>query len=237
MSQFVLTDSGVFVHEHEITDAAGSLSVEVSIDTPEATTFGSGGWREYAPALKQVAFGVEGFADFGAELSDDALFGKIGLADRVISVVPEGPTEGNIVFAASCAMGEYAGLGGSLGDLSGFSLGALGSDVCTRGTLMHYGEETNDHDGTGFQLGAASSAIYAALHVFSGSGNLVVKIQSDDNGSFTTPTDQITFTSVGTGTARAAEWASASGAVADDYWRMTATFTGTRKFAVVLGVV
>lgn len=234
MATFVLTDSGIFVHEHEITDAAGALSVETSVDTPDATTFGSGGWREFLPALKTTAFGVDGYADFGTDLSDEALFGKLGLADRVISVVPEGPTEGNIAFSATCVAGSYSGIGGAIGDIAGFQLGAQASSYTTRGTLMHYGEETNAHDGTGFQLGAASSAIYGALHVFSGTGSITVEIESDDNSGFTTPTTRLTFTAVA-GTS-SAEWATATGAISDTWWRMTATFTGTRKWAVVLGV-
>lgn len=237
MAKFVLDQAAVLIHEHAITDAAGALSVDIGVDTPDFTTFGSAGWREFKPGLKQVTFGVEGVADFGADLADDALFGKLGLNDRVVSVVPEGATEGNIAFMASCVVGEYTGLGGAVGEPAGFSLGALGADVLTRGTLMHYGQETNSHNGTGYQLGAAATGIYAALHVLSGSGDITVTIESDDNAGFTTPTTRLTFATVGTATARAAEFASSLGAVTDDYWRMVATFTGTRLWAVVLGVI
>lgn len=237
MAKFVLDQAAVLVHEHEITDAAVSLSVDVGVDTPDFTTFGSAGWREFKPGLKQVTFGCEGLADFGANLADDALFAKLGLADRVVSVIPQGATEGNIAFTASCVVGEYGGLGGAIGEPAGFSLGALGSDVLTRGTVLHYGQETNTHNGAGYQLGAAATGVYAALHVLSGSGDIDVTIESDDNAGFTTPTTRLTFTTVASATARAAEWASSLGAVTDDYWRMVATFTGTRKWAVVLGVI
>lgn len=237
MAKFSLTQCAVLIHEHEITDASASVSVDVDVDTPESTNFGSGGWREFLPGLKQVTFGVQGQADYGADLADDALFSKLALTGRAVSIIPGGATEGNVAFSASCVVGEYSGLGGSIGDVAGFQLGALGDDVLVNGTVLHYGQETNNHDGTAFQLGAAASGIYAALHVLSGSGSLVVKVQSDDNAGFTTPTDRITFATVGTGTPRAAEWASLSGAITDDYWRMTAAFTGTRKWAVVLGVI
>lgn len=236
MATIVLSDSSIWIAGYEITDAAGSLALDTQVDAPECTNFGSSGWREYLPGMKSATFGVEGYMDIGANLADDALFSRMGLGDQVISISPQGGAEGEIAYFARCTQGQYS-VGGTLGEVAPFSLGAQADDTVVRGTVLHYGEETNTHNGTALQLGAAASRIYAALHVFSGTGDIDVKVQSDDNSGMTSPTDQITFTQVGTATARSFEWASASGAVADDYWRMTATFTGTRKWAVVLGII
>lgn len=236
MAQITLTDSSIWVAGYEITSAAGSLALDTQVDVPECTNFGSAGWREFLPGLKSATFGVEGYADYGSNLSDDALFSRMGLADQVVSISPQGGAEGEVAYFARCTQGSY-NVGGSIGEVAPFSMGAQADDSVLRGYVLHYGEETNTHNGTAFQLGAAATVVYAALHVFSGSGDIDVKIQSDDNSGMTTPTDQITFAQVGTATARSFEWASAAGAVADDYWRMTATFTGTRKWAVVLGII
>ena len=61
-----------------------------------------------------------------------------------------------------------------------------------RGQLIHPGSasRTSSSTGTGQQLGAvvAGKSMYAALHVLTATGttpSLTVKVQSDDNGSFT----------------------------------------------------
>lgn len=236
MANIVLTDSSVWVAGYEITNAAGSLALDINIDAPDATTYGSAGWREFLPGLKSATFGVEGFADLGANLSDDALWSRMGLADQVVSISPDGGAEGEVAYFARCTQGQY-NVGAGIGEVLPFTMGAQADGQLVRGTVLHYGEETNTHNGTAFQLGAAATGIYAALHVFSGSGDIDVKIQSDDNSGMTSATDRITFTTVGTATARSFEWASSAGAVTDDYWRMSATFTGTRKWAVVLGII
>lgn len=236
MANFVLTSAGVLISEYEITDAAGSLSLDAEVDVVDFTTFGGSGWRAHKPGLLSATFGVDGFTDLGANLSDEALFSKMGLGDQVVTLVPNGLTEGNVAYFAKMVAGEYSPVSNGVGDAMQFSLGGRATDAMSRGTLLHYGQETNTHTGAGYQLGAASTGIRAALHVLSGSGTFDVTIESDDNSGFTTPTTRISFTQVGTGTARSFEYASATGAVTDDYWRMVATFTGTRSWAVSLSV-
>ena len=50
------------------------------------------------------------------------------------------------------------------------------------------------------------------------------KLQSDDNASFTSPTDRITFTDI---TAIGSDFQSVAGAITDDYWRLNYTISGT----------
>ena len=52
----------------------------------------------------------------------------------------------------------------------------------------------------------------------------VTKSQSDDNSSFTSPTDRITFSNI---TAIGADYQSAAGAITDTYYRLNYTISGT----------
>ena len=50
------------------------------------------------------------------------------------------------------------------------------------------------------------------------------QLQSDDNSSFTSPTDRITFTGI---TAIGADFQSVAGAITDTHWRLNYTVSGT----------
>ena len=93
-------------------------------------------------------------------------------------------------------------------------------------------------NGTSQQLGAVTSAqkVYAAIHIWSISGTstptITVKIQSDDNSSFTSATDRITFTAA---TAIGSQYKATAGAITDTYWRANYTITGTNPiFAIAI---
>jgi hypothetical protein len=61
-------------------------------------------------------------------------------------------------------------------------------------------------------------------------------VESDDNGSMTSATTQITFPQK---TFVTSEWLSAAGAITDDYWRVGYTIGGSTpsfNFAVVVGI-
>ena len=91
-----------------------------------------------------------------------------------------------------------------------------------------------------FTAPTATQSLYASFHVLSvtGTGTLTLKVQTDDNGSFTSATDRITFTAATTG--NTAQWSSVAGAITDDWWRITYTISGTGPafaFAVTAGVL
>lgn len=119
-----------------------------------------------------------------------------------------------------------------------------------RGVLLHPGSVARSTSSTGVarQLGAAGATqrLYAALHVLSVSGSatptLTVKVQSDNAQGFGSSADQITFTNVTDVSApdTRRQWASVAGAIADDWYRVLWTISGTTPsflFAVTCGIV
>ena len=128
-----------------------------------------------------------------------------------------------------CVEAEYS-MSGQVGDLFGFDMSAMSNDLLVRNTLMESGAKTATGVGTGRKLGSvlANQKVYAGVHILAKSGTnpaLGIKVQSDDNASFTSSTDQITMTQM---TNIGAQWAvPLAGAITDDYWRFAFTISGT----------
>ena len=96
---------------------------------------------------------------------------------------------------------------------------------------------------TGRNLGAvaATKKLFVAAHVVSVSGTstptLALKVQSDDNSSFTSATDRITLTNF---TAVGAQYSSVAGAITDTHFRINYTLSGTSpsfKVFITVGIV
>jgi hypothetical protein len=94
---------------------------------------------------------------------------------------------------------------------------------------------------TGAQLGAVSATqrVWAVVHFLTAGGttpSITVKVQSDNNSGFTSPTDRITFTAA---TTKGGQFGSAVGAITDDYWRATWTVSGTNpsfQTRIIIGI-
>ena len=171
-------------------------------------------------------------------------FDNLGVAGIPKSVVTRS-ADGSVAFLMRGITLGYTPVEGAPGDLAMAQVNGASSGVLARGRLLHPSNvsRTSSGTGTGRQLGAvvAGKSLYAALHVISASGTtptLDVKVQSDDNPSFTSATDRITFTQrTTTGTY---DWGSVAGAITDDYWRITYTLGGTNPsfaFAVTAGIL
>lgn len=203
--------------------AAGTLGDDTDVQEP-----GLLGWGFSGGALWEA----------GATGLDAGHHGKIRVREVPFSLALEDGSEGSRVRMILAMQGAYqfGDQHGQLVEVS-YELGAMGTPLS--GNILHAGELSANTDGTAFELGAVASGelLYAALHVFSGSGALDVKVQSASDEAFTTPNDRIAFAQVLTGTARSSEWATpVAGPITDTWWRMTATVPGTRDFAVVMAI-
>jgi hypothetical protein len=240
MSSLALTDAKIYVNGTDLSGQLNQVALEYAADTLDATTFGST-TRVNAGGLLAVNSAVEGLWDSStAAAPDPIIFANVGTADLPVVIVPQGATVGNIAYLFRAMRASYKP-GGSVGELFKFSASMMGSggQPLVRGKLFYSGSATGNTNGTAIQLGAVASGkyIYAAIHVFSGSGSFVAKVQSDDNSGFTSATDQITFATVATGTAVASEWKRLAGPITDDYWRITVTNPATRNFAIAIGIL
>lgn len=240
MASLKFTDCKVYLAGYDLSGQLNQASLDYACETLDETTFGST-TRINKGGLLKVNAAVEGLWDSSGDTAPDpVLFPRIGSSDMPAVMVPQGATVGNIAYLFRVLGAKYA-LNGRTGGLLPFSLElpGTGGHPLVRGKLFHAGSATgNIAGGTAIQLGAvgATQYVYAALQVFGGTGNFTVKIQSDDNSGFTSPTDRITFTQVANATEHASEWSRLAGSITDDYWRIVATNPATRNFAVAIGI-
>ena len=228
MAKFVFNDGKVFSGGFDLSSNITSVSLDINADDLDVTTINSGGFRSRIGSLKDSTLTMDGFYEAGTDKPDALLGASVG-NELIVTTVPDAGV-GNTAYFLKSRLFEYSILG-EIGDIAPFSISkSQSSDVVVRGTIQLDGSLTSTGNSTGTQLGAvtASEKCYAAIHCYSVSGTstptITFKLQSDDNSSFTSPTDRITFTGI---TAVGADFQSVSGAITDEYWRLNYTITGT----------
>lgn len=254
MATQVQTAQELFVHGARLTCFTNSMTVDLTADAVEQTTYCSSGAREFRQGLKTWSVQAAGFADYAASTAhstgiptgEEIVPANQG-SDRVLTVCPVSGTEGTAAYLAAGFYSELMPIGGAVGDMAPYSFTATPSTRgfghrMARGILEANRTVTATGNTTGSEvIGAVTSAqrLCATLHVFTLSGtspSITAKIQLDDNSSFTTPTDAITFTAA---TTRGAEFKDAAGPFTDTWLRAQWTIAGTTPsiaFAIAVGV-
>ena len=242
MATLVYKDVKTWLDGYDISGRLNQLGLEYAAELPDGTTFGDT-TRTRRPGLKSLKANLNGYADFDDEGIDEQLFARIAVANTAFSFSPDGGDEGEVAHFFRAVLGEYKP-GGRIGDMFAFGAVAENSDGYgpIRGTVMHNATRTTTASGTARQLGAVSATqkLYAALHVLSVSAGdtLDVIVESDALETFLSPTTRITFAQ---STAISAQFATpVSGAITDDWWRLTWTLGGAAisiAFVVVVGIL
>lgn len=228
----VLNDCQCYVGPYDLTGQANQVAVQPSAAMLDATTYASGGDSEFRPGLRSTSGTI-------ATYLDESLIGTgldVGTESLVVTTVLT-----NDEFAVGYS---YSGVSVSAGDET--QVGQLlrrnhefraNGKAWSGQLLLPNAARTSGASGSARQLGAVSAAqrVYASLHAFDVTGgNLIVKVQSDDNSGFTSATDRITFSTL---TDAGSQLSSAAGAITDDYWRVTFTMTASAAtFAVLVGI-
>lgn len=238
-AQVIVETSDISAWTGQISDQPGAITVR------EVPTFGNGGFMPRVTGQKSGKWSLAGYADHGATgvstLLTPAMLGtQLGVSVAV-------PSSGFTV-----ATGDWAQFG--TGKLTAYS-----SMQATPDSPMPFmvdmetdagfvvsgrvGAPLGSRTSTGYTGAAvaltgpaAGKSMWAILHVTAAAGtNCAVKVQSDDNGSFTTPTDRITFSTV---SAVSRQSGSVAGSLATEtHWRVLATIaSGTFSFACYFGV-
>lgn len=240
MASLAFTDCKIFVAGHDFSGQSNAVALTYSADMLDETTFGQT-TRISKGGLKAVVGSVEGFWDSASTTAVDPIyFARVGTADQPVLIGGEGGAAGARVYLFRAVHSEYV-INGTVSDLLGFTVNmeGAGGQPLISGQLLYNASATGNVTGTSRGVSAVGSTqyLYAALHVFSGSGAFTAKVQSASDQAFTTPTDRITFSTVATGTAVASEWATrVAGPITDTWWRVTATNPATRNFAVAIGI-
>mgnify|MGYP003111568069 FL=1 len=228
MAKFVFNDGKVFSGGYDLSDHITSVNLEINSEELDATTINSGGFRERIGGLKDSTLSMDGFYEAGANKPDALLGASIG-NELIVTTVPDAGV-GNTAYFMKSRLFSYS-MFGAVGEIAPFSISKSQSDdEVVQGKIEIDGALTASGNSTGVQLGAvgATERIYVAIHCTAVSGTstptVTFKLQSDDNSSFTSPTDVITFSDI---TAIGADYQSAAGAITDDYFRLNYTITGT----------
>jgi hypothetical protein len=235
----VMTDCTIWLNQYDLQSNVNEFSVSAEIDVVDATSFASGGWREFKPGLRRATAAVKGFFD-------PALFEAVASSLIASNVLLGVSVTGQAGSAAYIARGleHKAGLPAKLGEMAMLEteLTTSAPEGVVRGSvLLPKATATASGNSSGQQLGSVSTGqkIHAALFCFAASGtspSLSVKVQSDDNAGFSSPTDRVMFSPF---TATGYEMAATAGAISDNYWRVSWSISGTSPsftFAVLAGI-
>jgi hypothetical protein len=242
MAVYANVDISYLVGSIEVAGNAKSVTANAECTALDTTALSTSGWTTVIAGLKTGTFQAELMADLVTLGLDETLQGYFATAD-VPQSLSIGSADGSVTYFGRTLATSYTPLQGAPGELAMSSITAKTSTgPLVRGLRIFPPSTsvTTTTNGTGRQLGAlsASQTLYAAMHVLSRTGTLsmTLKIQSDDNAGFTTPTDRITSFTAATG--RTYQWGSVAGAVTDDYWRavLTCTGSGTMSVGVSAGI-
>jgi hypothetical protein len=243
MATFVLTDGRFFLNGFDMSGHTQSMTLDLTADEVDVTSINSGGFRSKIAGLQDASLTANGFFEAGTD-KPDGLLGVSAGAELIGTVSPTS-SAGDTAYFLKSRNFSYS-IGGAVGDVMPFSItNANSSDRAVRGTIMvdDSANLTATANSTGRNLGAvaAGKSLFVAAHVVSVSGTstptLAVKVQSDDNGSFTSPTDRITLTNF---TAVGAQYSKVAGAITDSHFRINSTITGTNpsfKVFITVGIV
>lgn len=235
MAVQLIAEQQILLGGYRLTPQANAMAENLTIAALDASVFGND-TTIFEPGLKGYGASMEGLYDSPIDL---ALFGYHRTRNVPITLAL---TTGAVATPARMALAmiaDHSIIEGAKGELAKLSLAFAAMDAPVLGKVLHNASATGNVTGTAVDLiGAAPSGqtIYAALHVFGGSGDLDVIVESDDNSGFTSATTRFTFAQVGTATAVAYEWATPI-TTGERYWRISATNPATRDFAVVVAIL
>lgn len=236
MATFTLTDVQVFSGGYDLRSQTNEVSLDVTVDDLDSTTFGSDGVKAHSAGLKDISASMKGFTD---PLVSDDLFAQMGGSDLIVSLSPTRTVGETIYGMRGALVGSFTNEE-TVGNLRSFSAALTNRNQrgVVRGTMLRaLGAATASGTGTSVSVGAASSTqtVCSWVHLTSLSGTgtptLTVTIQRDDNSGFTSPTTLHSHTAL---TAVGANWAETSGAVTDSFYRVTWTLSGTTPSATFL---
>lgn len=243
MATVVVTDVKPYLGVLDLTSLTESVSFgDLTAVAVPFTNMGSGGYNEFKPGLISGEMTTELFADFAAGAPDEILGTGVGSQYAWTGLLPGSAAAGDPCYLSRGYINKRAPWMGAVGGAAKTSLTLPYDTRIIRGSVLQPSTaRTTTGTGTAVAMAGptASQSLWATLHVFAYSGltNIVIKVQSDDNGSFTSATDRITFSTV-TGTT--SQFTSVAGSFSSEtHVRVSWTVTGTGSctFAVAAGVL
>ncbi|OPC81811.1 hypothetical protein B4N89_13475 [Embleya scabrispora] len=244
MTKMILLGVRAFAAGVDLTGASTKVEISAEVEDKDATTYGSGGWKEVLGGLSSAEIAAEGYWEAGdPSMVDDASWAQFG-GIGPWTIGPAGAAVGDLAYFTQALRADY-GLGDQVGEIAPWKGTAKSSWPLVRGSIAHPPgtARTVTGVGTAMQLGAvpAGKRLYAALHVLSVAGtagpSITARVESDDAIGFPSPTTRATFTAA---TAPGGQTLRTDGtAITDTYYRLAWTITGTTPsfmLAAALGI-
>jgi hypothetical protein len=237
MGVFINKSGAIYFDGYNIKNWVSACNLEWGCEPQDATCIGHD-TRQNIAGLETAKVDFEGYDDYAAG-AIDTIFNPIdGDRSVIITMCPQGvATQGNGAYTFLADTFQY-NKALTIGEMAKFKIHSENTGAKLVSCKVLAGDQSagsnSNTSAYAWQAIAASETMYASLHVTTAATDLVVKIQSDDNSGFTSPTDRITFA---TTSAIGAEQKTVAGAVADTYWRVLWTrASGTAVFTVVAGI-
>ena len=253
MSTQVQTAQQIYSDGTDLTCYTNTMTLELSADPVEFTTYCSAGAREFRQGLKSFNLNAAGFLDFAASTAhtteivpgEEIVPANLG-SNQALTVCPVSSTEGSAAYIFGGIYTALTPMSGAVGDAAAYNLTAMPTSRgfghrMGRGILEAKRTATSSTNTTGSNtLGAVAtgSELVGNLHVLTltSGASLTVIVQSDDNSGFTSPTTRLSFTAA---TTRSGEYKSTAGPITDTYYRVGWTIAGSTPsvaFACAIGI-
>lgn len=241
MTSFAFTDATVWAAGYDFTGDSNQLSLGVSVDELDSTTFGSGGYRSRVAGLRNTQMQLGGFWQSAAtDAVDPQVFPNLGSADRVITLAPDDAETTTAYMFQAIKLGYQ--MFGSIGELTPFTLDASGSNGvgCVRGQVAKAKGNVSATGATGSVVNitgpTSTQYVYCTVHVFSAGTTITLQLQSDTASNFPSATTQAT---IGPLTAAGGTWMTrvAGPLSGENFWRLNVSaITGTFQIAAAIAV-
>lgn len=241
MATFMLQDVTTWVAGYDFTTDLNQLSINASVDDLDNTVFGLGGYRRRIGGLRNVETSYSGFWQSATtDAPDPQAFSQLGTADQAITIAND-DAEGSTAFMFQGGKFSY-NMFGQIGEVTPFDLDIMGTNPVglVRGAVTKAKANVSATGATGTAWNGgnvgATQFLYATFHVFGTPGTTITAtVESDDNGSFTTPTTRITFGPI---TTAGGTWGTrVAGPLTETHYRLNVTaITGTFSIASAIGI-
>ncbi len=123
MARFVATDYSITINGEDLSQNIASVSLDMTTDEVETTSFGGGGFRSRIGGLKDASVTLDFHQDFGAGGVHSVLYPLHGQAATVVVKPTSGTisaTNPSLTMVALCT--EYTPVSGAVGDLASLSV-------------------------------------------------------------------------------------------------------------------
>ena len=184
----------LYIGGYDISSLAVGLTPQQERELkPYAVMDGVAGYHQM-PGLAKDALAIDGLFDDNYMEMLTLMFGN-GLPYQVI--IPFGTTQGDRGLAVEGARLQKYGISAVVTDINKLSGELIAENLPWDEIILLQPkvQKTSDGTGTAYNHGSAITSIAGYRQVFECGGDdaFIVKIQSDDNANFTSPTDRITF--------------------------------------------